>query len=137
MCGTRHDRDPESNMNAWICVKTRNLVLLSDFTYMRHDAWMQGHDVHVTQVESCCSFLHVSHDVPSIVQLLGHVRINVNFQVSNDPSHCRRREASWNTVVGTWLRVSVVISTDRCELRDGQAGARKRHLWRSLSDHCR
>ena len=63
-------------MSAWICVKTRNLVLLSDFMYMRDDAWMQGHDVYVTQVESCCSFLHVSHDVPSIVHLLGHVHPN-------------------------------------------------------------
>ena len=60
--------------------------------------------------------------------------INVNFQVADDsqthhdgkkPSqqHCRRLEASWNTVVGK-LRVPVVMSSCRCEHRVGYTGAR-------------
>ena len=60
--------------------------------------------------------------------------INVNFQVADDsetrhdgtkPSqqHCRRLEASWNTVVGK-LRVPVVMLTCRCEHRVGYTGAR-------------
>ena len=33
-CRTRYDRDLESNMNAWICVKTRNRDLGSGLKYM-------------------------------------------------------------------------------------------------------
>ena len=61
--------------------------------------------------------------------------INVIFLVADDsqthhdgtkPSqHCRRLEASCNTVVGTWLSVPVVMSIYRCEHQDGQTGARE------------
>ena len=53
-------------VNSCWCVE-QDSDLESGFKYLNH-TWVQGHQVHETEVESgCCSFLHVSVDVHSTV----------------------------------------------------------------------